>query len=401
MLNLDKGKTESVEQYLWRLGQAKDNGIFQGDWVELTDVINKNLFDNEEDYKTEATYRKPYQQAKRFYDAGIFSTNKEKDLRRQKQEIIKERQRLSDERTALNRELRVDARSEQNLAILEKAIRESLGNFTAVTTPYSSTANKEERDMIVCLSDIHLGLDTKNYFGTYNSDVAKEYMDNYFNHIVDIKRRNGCNNAYVFLLGDIISGNIHWTVQLENRENVITQIEKASELISVFVYNLSCIFDNVYINGVAGNHSRLSKEDEVLRGERLDDLIIWFMQTATSQLDNVCFLDSDNYDSTIGSVTIRGKKYLLIHGDYDSYSDSGLSKLVMMLGYKPEAVFTGHLHHCSYDDISNIKYIRSGSFSGATDNYCIQKRIVGYPTQMVCVVDDNGIESLYPVDLTR
>ena len=58
-----------------------------------------------------------------------------------------------------------------------------------------------------------------------------------------IKDTHGCSSAYVVLLGDLVSGNIHQTVQLQNRENIIEQAQAAAELISFFVYELSLYFD--------------------------------------------------------------------------------------------------------------------------------------------------------------
>jgi len=72
---------------------------------------------------------------------------------------------------------------------------------------------------------------------------------------------------------------------------------------------------------------------------------------------------------------------------------------VMMLGYKPTAIFYGHLHRCSYDDISGVKIIRSGSFCGTVDDYTISKRLSGKASQMVCVLDHTGVTTCYPIDL--
>lgn len=226
-------------------------------------------------------------------------------------------------------------------------------------------------------------------------------MVNYLEQINKIRILNKSENAYVLLLGDLISGNIHSTIRLENRENIIKQVQMVSELCSNFIYELSKEFNTVFVNSVAGNHSRIGLKDEVLRNERLDDFIPWYAKAKLSHIKNVKFIQSTNYDNTIGQFEIRGKYYWMVHGNYDQFNESGISKLVMMIGYKPQAIFTGHMHHCSYEDVSNVKYIRSGSFSGACDDYCVSKRITGRPTQMVCCVLDKGIKSLYPIDLIK
>ena len=70
-MNLHMLESENKEQYIWRLGQAKDSGNLDMSWNEIADVINKELNYEDEPF-SEAAYRKPYQQAKRFYDAGVF-----------------------------------------------------------------------------------------------------------------------------------------------------------------------------------------------------------------------------------------------------------------------------------------------------------------------------------------
>ena len=68
---LNKLESENEEQYVWRLGQAKDAGEIGLSWNELTEVINKEL-GYEDRPLSETAYRKPYSQAKRFYYAGVF-----------------------------------------------------------------------------------------------------------------------------------------------------------------------------------------------------------------------------------------------------------------------------------------------------------------------------------------
>lgn len=321
-----------------------------------------------------------------------------KELQIQKQEIRKEKQKLFDERTALNKTLRENARLEEDLLKLENLIKETgKDSFQMI---YGNINEISENDLVVCLSDLHLGLDVSNSFGTYNFNVAKQRLGKYLDEIIKIKEINHSENVYVLFAGDLINGEIHPTVQLENRENLTEQVQKASELLSSFVYELSLYFKNVYVNGVAGNHSRTSFKDSVLRGNRLDNIIPWYMKAKLSHIDCIKFIDGENIDSTIGYCEIRNKKYLIVHGDFDAFSEAGVSKLVLMVGYRPEGIFFGHLHHNSYDDIANIKIVRSGCFSGTSDDYTVSKRITGKPSQMVCVVDNNGIKACYPVDLS-
>lgn len=398
-MDFQKKLNESEEQFLWRIGQAKDNGLTDLSWDEIADIVNRQFREDESEYRTAAAYRKPYQQAKRFYESGVFNVGEDTrvaEMQETLHEMRKERYRLSDERTAINRIARSDGRFEGNLEILAKMIREN-GRTTLPEVRYD--IEPSNNDLFIALSDLHLGFDTKNNFGCYNSAVAEARLTEYLSRIIEIQRVHKAQDAYVGLMGDMINGEIHFTTQLENRENVTEQVQKAAELISAFVYELSKHFRNVYVNSVAGNHSRTGLKDQVLRGNRLDNLIPWYMKAKLGHLSNVRFCDELNHDTTIGCFVIRGHRYLIVHGDYDGFNESGVSKLVMMLGYKPTAIMYGHMHRCSYDDIGGVKIIRSGSFNGVSEDYLVSRRITGKPQQMVCVLNDTGVSSCYPVEL--
>lgn len=387
---------ESNLQYIWRICRLKDSGIYGGTWKDVAEIINDELGNS----YSEAAYRKKYQQAKMFYD-DVFSVMDGveyiDDIQIQKQELFKERQKLSDERSALRKKLRDRARLEEDLNILKKAIEHN----NIVFPKYNPVVIDGDTDMIICVSDVHLGISCDNHFGKYNSEIAKEYFVNYLQEIERIQKTHNAKSAYVLMLGDLVSGSIHFTTQLENRENVIQQAQTVAELLSSFVYELGKRFTIVKVVGVAGNHSRLSYKDQVLRNERLDNIIPWYMKAKLERYENIQFADDwiEQYDDTIARVFIRNKEYIAVHGDFDSFSESGVSKLVMMIGHKPTAVFYGHLHHCSYDDISDVKIIRSGSFCGICDDFTVSKRLNGKPMQMVCIVNDDGVEALYPVVL--
>lgn len=401
MFNLNRLDGENEEQFIFRLGQAKDSGQLDMSWEELADIINHEFRESEDEYRTEAAYRKPYQYIRNFINAGAIKQYESEDkyfeeLRLQKQELQKEKQKLSDERTALRKILREDARGEVNLETLEKMIIEN--GRTTLPPVTCKKYNENDNTLFICISDVHMGMIFHNEFGRYDSDIAVDRMNQYLEEILRLKELYHADDAYLCLLGDLVSGRIHITTQLENRENVIQQVQKVSELISSFTYELSKNFNLVEVNSVSGNHSRIGLKDEVLRGERLDDLVLWYMEAKLSHLDNVVFVNEFNTDPTIANCFVCGKEYVAVHGDYDAYSESGVSKLILMTRVIPEGIFYGHLHHNSYDNIAGVKIIRSGSFCGCGDDYTTSKRIAGRPEQVVCVMNEDGIKAFCPIE---
>ena len=386
------GLTREQYESLMNDVQDKINGVNDLDWAE---IISKYDLKVSYDYLRHAVLSKPFGAA----FAREYYENKEdvpQTYVEQMDKIRKEKQKLSDERMALRKLSREDARAEENLNMLADLIRENGQN---IFVPVDITVEDNGNDILACLSDFHLGIDTETTFGKYNSDIARERICNYLLEILRIQKVHCSQNIHVGILGDIINGGIHPTVQLENRENVVQQVQMAAEYISAFLYELSKHFENVYVADVGGNHSRIGLKENCLRDERLDDLIVWYAKAKLEHIPSIHFVD-EKYDATIASMTIRGKEFILIHGDYDAYSETGVNKLCMFIGHRPSGgILMGHLHHCTFDDINDVKVIRSGSFSGTCDNYTIQKRLYSRPSQMVCVVDRNGVKAFYPVTL--
>ncbi len=380
---------------------AKVNHITDMDWQEIIDKYGLNLHYD--------TLRKATQTifGGAFVSEYFKAKNAEKatdntyldEMRAERQAIRIEKQKLFDERAELNRKLREQARKENDLCYLEELIK----NRSMIELPIHEQPNiTSDNDMFICVSDFHYGANHSSQFGSYNSTIAAERLAEYYDRIIEIQQRHGSECAYVGFLGDLINGEIHFTTQLESREMLVDQVQGAAELLSKFIYALSKKFKHVYINGVAGNHSRTSFKDQVLRGNRLDNLIPWYMKAELQHINNVHFIDDNNCDATIGTMTIRNNPYIIVHGDWDSYSEAGMSKLVMLLGYKPVACFMGHMHHNSYDEVAaDVQIIRSGSFAGAGDDYCVSKRISGGAGQMVSIIDSNGIQCCYPIHFKR
>ena len=74
---LVKQENENEEQYLWRLGNAKDSGLIDLSWDDIADLMNKYCRSEEDEYRTASAYRKPYQQAKRFFDSKVFTISED------------------------------------------------------------------------------------------------------------------------------------------------------------------------------------------------------------------------------------------------------------------------------------------------------------------------------------
>ena len=388
---------ESLESYLWRLGNNKDTlGLM---WTDIANLINRN-FQDEDNYLSESAYRKRYNAAKQFYDE-VFSKDefKESDIQEQIRELEKMKIQLRDERLAYNAQNRSEARFDQKLDYLEEQLL-SVGRvqFSCAKEQVKITNNESDNDLLIILSDAHWGQTFSSAWGEYNTEIGKDRLDQYLEEIRKIQLRHGSYRAFVSIQGDLISGNIHKSLAVTNREDVISQIKIAVELITSFISQLSEWFAEVYVTNVSGNHSRLDRKEDAIHSERFDDLIGWTVSKLLADVPNITIAHND-IDVGLATMNIRGKEYINCHGDYDAFSKSGISNLCMMIGHIPYAVTFGHLHTCTVDDIQGVKAIRGGSLAGCGDQYTIEKRLKGKPSQMVCVCSNKGVECFYPIEL--
>lgn len=310
-------------------------------------------------------------------------------------ELRKERQKFFDQRNAFNKIVRDRSRQEELNEIIVNAIHD--GDLPQLNYE-RSFVEPSGNDLLVSLNDLHYGAVHSNYWDEYNSDIARDMISYYIDKIIEIAETHHSENCIIWENGDAISGSIHRSIQITNKENVIEQVMGASELIAEFIAELSKHFRTVKFVSVSGNHSRVeANKDNALVEERLDDLIEWYITARLQNFDNVEIGFGEKIDSTMYLINIRGKNYCGIHGDFDN-SAAKVQSLQTMVGKPLYAILSGHMHHNKVDEVQGVKTVMAGSFLGM-DDYCIQKRIYGQPEQMVCVCDDSGIICHYDIPL--
>ena len=386
---LEKGKNENIKDYKIRLCSNKDElGI---SFQKIAELINKESGEN----KSESTYRRWWNAYKEGYEdcekKGLSSDDLLVKYENKRIEAEKAKVRFLDQRNEYNKNVRKDARYDE----LKDILKHSLENIKPypVNTVYNDIVL--DNDLLIGLNDIHFGANIKNNWNIYNPTICKNRLDIYLSKIIEIKKTHKSENCYVCANGDLISGNIHPTIAISNKENVVDQIKGVSEILSWFLSELTNNFKNVYLSIVSGNHSRMSTKENSPKDERLDDLIPWYIKARLYNFDNIYILDN-NIDSTLNVINIRGLNYLNVHGDYDNFSSC--QKVIEMLDIPIYCVHMGHLHHNKTDWMQKYKLIMSGSVQGM-DDFCIQKRIFGRAQQLVCVCNEKGIQCTYDIDL--
>lgn len=396
-IDLERKPNETTLAYHKRIvyGKLSDKTLADIDYTELAELTYGKPYSS--DVARRMFYGSKFtldllaaEQADCIADSKILSELDEKMI-----ELRKERQKFFDQRNAFNKAVRDRSRQEELNEIIVDAIHNGdLPELNYERNFIESSGN----DLLVSLNDLHYGASHSNHWGSYNSSIARDMINHYLDRIIKIAETHQSENCIVWENGDAISGAIHRSIQITNKENVIEQIMGASELIAEFIAELSKHFKTVKFVSVSGNHSRIDpNKDNALVDERLDDLIEWYISARLQNFENVEIGCGEKIDSTMYLIDIRGKNYCGVHGDFDG-SASKVQSLQTMVGKPLYAVLSGHMHHNKVDEVQGVKTVMAGSFLGM-DDYCVQKRIFGKPEQMVCVCDEDGIVCHYDIIL--
>lgn len=396
-MQISKKDNESNLDYHKRLvyGKLVDKTLADMDYTELAELVYGQPYSSDVARRMLYGSRRTLELIDKEKINVIEEDNIIDDIEAKMIELRKERQKFFDQRNALNKIIRERSRQEELNEILTAAINNGeLPSLDYTYQPFEVSDN----DLLVSLNDLHYGANYSNYWGTYNSDVCKIMIQKYLDAIIKIGEMHNSENCIIWENGDCISGNIHLSIQIANKENVIEQVTGVSELIAEFIAELSKHFRTVKFVSVSGNHSRLTpnKNDAIIE-ERLDDLVGWYLSARLQNFENVQIDFGERIDPTMYLINVRGKNYLGVHGDFDG-SASKVQSLQTMAGKPLYAVLSGHLHHNKIDVVQGIKTVMAGSFLGM-DDYCIQKRIYGRPEQMICVCDETGIRCSYDIPL--
>lgn len=393
---------ETEDECLMRIGEAKRDGLLDVKWVDIAEFFNKAFRADETEYRTESSYRKKF---KNYIDAknlfvkqNLNGVDMSEELSMKLRELEKAKIKLRDERTDYQKSLREDARRESFIELIERAMKEKIDAFDYKASPVINS----DDDMVVCLSDLHAGIEIDNWWNVYNTQILKNRLHKYLNEIRKIQKTHQCKICHIVLGGDAISGAIHENLRLQNNENVIEQLKIVITYIGEFIYILQEWFESINIYSVSGNHSRLNPNKEYhLKGEELEEMIPFCLKIQFAQNDKVSVCDymACKIDSTISAFKTRGNKlFYVVHGDHDTPSNV-VKNLTLMSGTKPDGIIMGHRHNNALSTEHGVKIIQCGSVVG-TDDYCVDKRISGEPEQCVFITNEHRtIQCLYDIGL--
>lgn len=403
LFDTTRKETENEFQYLWRLGQAKDSGILDIDWNGIADLMNKYFGDPDKPY-SEAAWRKPYQMAKKFMEAGVFNKLSEdeyfKELQIQKNEIYKEKRRLFDQRREYNKLLTSDARAEHlNDELLR--IAENLNNEYPLVQLDKYTHENTNREALLAFSDWHYGMVTNNIWNIYNTDVCKNRVEKLVSKVVEYLELNKIDMLHIALLGDAAHGGCHVSCRVKSEEDVCDQIMHVSEIMAEAINKLSAHVNHITVYSCYGNHLRTiqNKQDSV-DSDNLEKLIPWWLKQRLKENPRIDIVESEYREFT--RIDICGYHVCCVHGNLDNFKNLGSTVNTIFsrkFGETIDYTISGDKHHLEEFEQFDIENILIRSLCG-TDDYANERRLYSKPGQTLMIFNlEDGREATYHIPL--
>jgi len=238
------------------------------------------------------------------------------------------------------------------------------------------------------LGDFHMGEivspDEVFNFGGYNFDIFVKRLKFLSDSIksITVKKLRGyeINKLVIFMLGDMVSGRIHDEL-IENSEDIIFQVMNGAYVTAQFIQEMSKMFNEIEIEGVLGNHGRLTMKKHYKKRYTNWDFVFYQMlsmflaknKRITCHFPKCPFLVKKIYDWG----------FLVMHGDnINSWMGIpwyGIQRVTWKLGdllqgqgHRIHYRVLGHFHHTGELDRTPGEIMINGSVIGGTE-YSLNK----------------------------
>ena len=380
-----KRKEESITSYWIRL--YKNRQAYGLTFQECGDLMNEVTGSewNEAKWRREMEgFLKVSEYLQKENPTGITS-NELQEIQDEKLELQKEKLKFRDQKREFNNKLRRMARLEH----LEDYLKEVTEELEPVSLPVEQQQENNGSEAMVVLSDWHLGAEHNGRFNKFNSDVARYRINKVKQKTFDKVKKENVETLHIANLGDLIHGSIHVSTKIQSEEDVIQQIIRVSEYLKDFIGEFLELGINVKYYNVVGNHGRTESNKKDIAGieENFEKLTLTILDSTFNKYLNY---NSIGCQDGLINIQIKNKDIILAHGDYDK-GNGVIAKLPQLYGKVFDYVITGHLHRESIKDYGKTTHITNGSLCGS-DDYAIQMRLGGKPSQKILIFNDEGLE---------
>ena len=342
---------ENEDQYIWKVGQAKDAGLIDSTWEELTPRLNTELGIEETEWRGSSAFRKAYRWMQRAYD-NVFRQNgfigtQGDELDAQKRAIEKEKIKVQTEKLEYRRWLREEARDE---LICEK-ICEAIKTLPDLEIPNRIIPTHSNREGILLLADSHYGAEFKivGLFGEvlneYSPEIFEARMWNLLNQVVEICRKEGFTSLNVYDLGDEIDGLLRVSQLWKLRYGVLDSAVYYGRFMVNWLNELSKTVYVKYQMVKDSNHCQLRLLGQPKNTFKDENVSVIIADKIMSKLDdNPNFEFVQNPTGLIFDDNVAGYSILGAHGECKNL-EKAIKELSRTYRTQIDFMVGGHKHH--------------------------------------------------------
>ncbi len=400
---LKKLPEENEDQYIWKVGQAKDCGLIESTWEELTPRLNTELGIDETEWRGSSAFRKAYRWMQRAYD-NVFRQNgfigtRGDDLETKTKELFKAKKQFEDQRRELRKLEAKDARFD-HLAEKMMVAAEHLCDIKPLEfddAPIRTGLN----DAVLCLADWHFGMTTDNIWNQYNTDICRRRVSQLVTKTIQYLRRHEVDTLHILLLGDAAHGAIHTSCRVASEEETCEQLMQVSEIIAEVINRLSQEVCEVNVYSTYGNHLRtVQNKNDSSHSDNMEKIIPWWLEQRLQNNNRVNIVRSDYYEFIY--LNVHGYNIVAAHGDLEKFKSFGVTvNTLFNKKYNKTIDYTisADKHHIEEFETMGIESVLVRSLCG-TDAYANNIRAYSAPGQTLMIFSpDEGRECTYNIKL--
>lgn len=323
-------------------------------WKDITPTINEQWREDEEHYRDESAYRKPWQNAKAYYEevfSKMMDDEYSKELAIQKRELQKERKKLQTEKIEYNRWLRENARDEM---IMEN-ICDSIASLPSLEMPMYIAPEIDNKAYCLVFGDEHVGAEFEitdlfgNIINSYSPEIFEERMQIMFRKTVDIIKKEHITELNVFNMGDFSDGVLRVSQLRKLRFGIVDGTIYYANFITNWLNELTK-YTRVNFQMTDGNHTELRQLGQP-KGTFVDDnmgkVVKEFIKIRLNDNANFNFIENPTgyiYANLAGNICLG------IHGEVKNMERT-LKDFSAIYGVPIQYLFAGHLHHSRTEEI--------------------------------------------------
>ena len=401
---LSKLPEENEDQYIWRVGQAKDAGLVTFTWEELAPRLNTELGIEETEWRGSSAFRKAYRWMQRAYD-NVFRQNgfigtQGDELDIKMNQLEKEKIKIQTEKLELQRWRREVARDE---LICEKICNEVRAN-NAIVAPQPIVVDKAGRSAILAFGDEHYATEFTIYglygevINSYSPEIFEQRMWDLFYKTIDIVEKESLTTLHVFALGDFTDGILRCSQLMKLRYGVVEGTVKYANFIANWLNELTK-YVRVKYQMVYGNHSELRMLGQPKGTFKEDNTGMFVREMIRTYLEN-----NPNFELIINPTglifdNIEGFNVLGIHGEVRNM-ESAIKDFSNTYNTNIQILLGGHMHHYKAETVGINKDVINVPSVIGIDDYSMSLNKTSNPGAVLfCIEENKGVTLEYKIKL--